>query len=298
MATTFVTGCSDSTLPTRVQKVWVQITHKDGIIECFKYFGIGGSSCRATPLVIMNLLRWNARGLGSSTGFQTLWNLIRSTIPIMLCVGDFNQVFYLKEKQGGNDIYFNDMRNFRNIAEECDLIDLIFFLPGIWGELRMLMSKKDWNVVLGVLIGNAFFQMLKFFMKTIGGSDHRALKIVLHAIDITVSDSPKRRFYTEPWWLSTLACREVISDSWTSFNIRGSSSALIKALGRCRESLKAKSSSTYGRIPKMLKSIQNERSCYYNNGVHKGDNCIKLLEKKGDKLLELEEYYKKQRSRV
>ena len=59
-----------------------------------------------------------------------LWNLLRNlqgrfSVP-WLCVGDFNEIAKSHEKCGGRLRSYMQMKNFRNVLDECGLMDLGF----------------------------------------------------------------------------------------------------------------------------------------------------------------------------
>jgi hypothetical protein len=84
------------------------------------------------------------------------WRLMRILYnqfnKLWLCLGDFNEILFGCEKEGGQPRPAAQMERFRNILEECKLDDLGFvggmLLHGgtIITELRDTL-KKDWTVL-------------------------------------------------------------------------------------------------------------------------------------------------------
>jgi hypothetical protein len=72
---------------------------------------------------------------------RELWNLlralsIRSNLP-WVCIGDFNDLLQLEDKKGDNPHLLSLLQGFRNIVEDCNLIDIsLMGYPFTWERGR------------------------------------------------------------------------------------------------------------------------------------------------------------------
>ncbi|PON57894.1 hypothetical protein TorRG33x02_292570 [Trema orientale] len=82
-------------------------------------------------------------------------------------------------------------------------------------------------------------------------------------------------------------------ESWLRSTKSGMGGNFMASLKRCGIALKSWSNKTFGHIPKSLKQIQSELKSTNSRRV---DSTLKKLEKDRVKLLELDEYYWKQRA--
>ncbi|KAK3221687.1 hypothetical protein Dsin_008712 [Dipteronia sinensis] len=63
--------------------------------------------------------------------------------------GDFNEILWMNEKAGGSDKSISGMSGFKQVVDDCDLIDLGFSGPRLtWNNKRAKekMFKRDWTV--------------------------------------------------------------------------------------------------------------------------------------------------------
>ena len=86
------------------------------------------------------------------------WNLLRNlhnqfTLS-WLCGGDFNELLKSHEKRGGHPCPYGQMQKFREVLDECGLLDLDFNgkkftwfknypSGGMWERLDRAISKTD-----------------------------------------------------------------------------------------------------------------------------------------------------------
>lgn len=167
-------------------------------------------------------------------------------------------MFYCQEKQGGSQLTFDDMRKFREVAEDCDFINLGFSGdPFTWDNSKSADQhvKERLDRGLGNVDWRLLFPGAVIFHDDYWGSDHRALKILLDPpinTDRSVARINKR-FLTESWWLSNPDCRDIIMNSWLSSNVSGVGENFMAGLARCGTALKSWSYSTFGHIPRRLK---------------------------------------------
>lgn len=69
------------------------------------------------------------------------WTLLRRLAGLfdapLICFGDFNEILYLSEKLGGNNINLNMISEFREALHDCKLIDLgCKGYPFMWSNNR------------------------------------------------------------------------------------------------------------------------------------------------------------------
>ncbi|KAK6146669.1 hypothetical protein DH2020_020538 [Rehmannia glutinosa] len=216
--------------------------------------------------------------------------------------GDFNDILSYTEKWGGADFNTPYVSSFREVIDDCRLLDLGFDGPrftwrkslnnenNVWERLDRFLGSQCWIEKFK----NYKVQNLDFF-----GSDHRA--ILLHTDFSQGAGSYSRQrtplFRFEPFWLSSNSFKENLQNIWDESTTHGSS--LKSKLKYCGVALKGWSRTEFGNLRNRIEGTQKELSRL--NKAHPSIinvERIKEVERKLERMLALEEYYWKQRSRA
>ena len=144
------------------------------------------------------------------------WKLLRNLhgkflVP-WLCAGDFNEITKSHEKSGGRLRPFMQIKNFRDVLDECGLVDLGF-----------MGSKFTWfkNIANGILVwerldrdvGNSdwleIYPATRVVTLECGTSDHKP--IVIHPCKVPVRQKKPWRF--EKMWLEEEGCHDMVASA-------------------------------------------------------------------------------------
>ncbi|XP_030924471.1 uncharacterized protein LOC115951389 [Quercus lobata] len=159
--------------------------------------------------------RWRFTGIygfADSRRKQETWALLRQlhrriSLP-WLCAGDFNEIMWAHEKLGRGPRQDRMMREFREVLDECGLMDL-----GFRGEKYTWKGKRQGGLVLERLdravANNSWFasnpgtQVQHLHSHT---SDHRPIIVLPEGI----FPKPCRPFKFEKMWLSDRGCSDTV----------------------------------------------------------------------------------------
>ena len=163
--------------------------------------------------------RWRFTGIygfADSRRKQETWALLRQlhrriSLP-WLCAGDFNELMWAHEKLGRGPRQDRMMREFREVLDECGLMDL-----GFRGEKYTWKGKRQGGLVLERLdravANNSWFasnpgtQVQHLHSHT---SDHRPIIVLPEGI----FPKPCRPFKFEKMWLSDRGCSDTVISAW------------------------------------------------------------------------------------
>ena len=146
------------------------------------------------------------------------WDLLhrlhgRNSFP-WLCAGDFNEIVKQSEKFKGCLRPQNQMQMFRDVLDECELMDLGFkgfpftwskhFRDGfsVWERLDRAVASHDWFVD---------FPGTRVTHVNSTTSDHKLLWIELADLDF---QQKKKVFRFEKVWLLDKGCGETVENVW------------------------------------------------------------------------------------
>ena len=131
------------------------------------------------------------------------------------CMGDFNEILQTEEKRGGRIRAHDQMQAFRDVLDDCGLVDLGFSEPEftwhsrryghlIWERLDRGVANYDW---LAKFLA-ALVRHLHCF-----SSDHRPIKLVLDP------NSESQRWFRCPFcfeemWLANRGCNDIVLRAW------------------------------------------------------------------------------------
>ncbi|KAL0004665.1 hypothetical protein SO802_012226 [Lithocarpus litseifolius] len=229
------------------------------------------------------------------------WELLRGlhrqvSMP-WLCGGDFNEILKSHEKRGGRLRPYGQIEKFREVLDECNLLDLGFsgnkftwsrsFPNGgmVWERLDRAVSSADWYD----LFPATCVQTLACV-----SSDHNP--ICIHLGGIEVKSARPWRF--EQMWLEDLGCRDTVVRTWGRDVLGSPIELVVSKLEACQKSLAIWSRNSFCHVrreitekKKMLRAA--ERDAAMGRRV---DHFLKLKTDIVD-LLRLEEKMWHQRSK-
>ncbi|KAK6159681.1 hypothetical protein DH2020_003062 [Rehmannia glutinosa] len=158
---------------------------------------------------------------------RNTWQLLRNLNPgddkPWVCISDFNEIMWPHEKIGGNPKAFACMESFRNVVDDCTLLDL-----GFSGNMYTWTNgqafdqntqKKRLDRALATETWRDCFPKYQVEHLPRIHSDHAPLIVYLDGADKRLAHNKKQRkklFRFESIWLEHEGCTEVVKLAWTS----------------------------------------------------------------------------------
>jgi hypothetical protein len=186
---------------------------KEVVIQC------KGISQYYIDVVIQDGEEWRLTGIYGEPSWdhkERTWDALRSlhngeTLP-WLVLGDFNEILFHHEKEGGRMRAPRQMQAFHDILEECDLVDIGYIGDMFtWqrGKIRERLDRGVAHVQWRFMFPNA--QLVN--AKTLK-SDHRPIVVDTEYLrDHIQGNRGPRRF--EARWLKEETVEEVVQAAWT-----------------------------------------------------------------------------------
>ncbi|KAG5530896.1 hypothetical protein RHGRI_025747 [Rhododendron griersonianum] len=171
------------------------------------------------------------------------------------CVGDFNEIGSIWEKQGGGECSRSRIELFQSVLSECALMDLEFKGPaytwsnnqGVGFNIRERLDKA-----LATVEWRELFPHAQVFHGLTIGSDHSP-------IIVNCCIPPKRVPYVfkfESMWCTSENCKDIISNAW-AVNLRGSAMfQLVQKLKKCKGALRPWSKMEFGNNVEKIKALK------------------------------------------
>jgi hypothetical protein len=229
------------------------------------------------------------------------WTLLRrlnsqNTIP-WCCMGDFNELVRLEEKQGRHTRSERQMQMFRDVLDECGFVDLGFTGPKFtwtnnrvgdmtWERLDRAVATPEWLIR---------FPSARVHHLDVRWSDHKPL---------WVSTNPMVRLTRKPFrfeevWTSDQGCEDVVATAWQKpvpgvpmFSVWGKIHA-------CRRGLRLWSKQSFGNIKTKIKEVERRLKQAETVSMQGGEHHqVGLLKRELHSLLAKEEQLWRQRSRA
>ncbi|KAL0004281.1 hypothetical protein SO802_011842 [Lithocarpus litseifolius] len=216
-----------------------------------------------------------------------------------LCIGDFNEILSINEKQGGITRSQQQMEGFRNIVNFCGFRDL-----GYRGADFTWCNMQDEENRIQLRLDRALantdwiekFEGMRVYHLVDSTSDH--------CVFLLTNSHPQRvsknkRFHFEALWTNNEDCRNIIESSWGMGVDLSTPEGMMENLKRCASDLSNWSSSVYGHIPKKIQSKRKALSALTlqdRNGERSTE--IRNLRRELNGLLEDEELYWGQRAKA
>ncbi|XP_075653882.1 uncharacterized protein LOC142624234 [Castanea sativa] len=183
----------------------------------------------------------------------------RSDIP-WVCIGDFNEVLSVTEKEGGVGRACRQIENFRECLKDTGLRDLRytgswFTWAGerrgygcIWERIDRALGTIEWR--------NKFLQARLFHIANLA-SDHCVLLLRLDQC-ARQADKRVKLFHFEAMWLKHEQCEEVVKEAWETGLQSGRVNPIESCLEGCRIALTKWYSQVFGHVGKKLKQVQRK----------------------------------------
>ena len=176
-----------------------------------------------------------------------------------LIIGDFNEITWVEEKEGGSCRPRQQLGNFVEAINWCRLKEVGFVGPRFtWLYQREdgIQIRERLDRALATLEWLRLFPSAKLFHLTSSASDHSPLSLHL------VRRSPKRKlgrvFRFESMWLKYSRCEEVVNEAWDEGKSMGIGCTLNNCLDRCRVKLDAWNKLEFGHVGRMIAELQKK----------------------------------------
>ena len=190
-----------------------------------------------------------------------LLDLLKNQISMPWIVfGDFNEIMWSSEKIGWMDRNANQMAEFRDCLNRCELVDLGFigqkftWCNGRGGEQRTkvrldrMVANEEWM---------RLFPEARVRHVAMSISDHCLLLLSLSRRQ--PKKQGKKRFFFEAMWTRDDRCREIIDGAWNSGQVAVGDGIMGK-LKRCQDQLLKWNWAEFGNVNKVLKQKKREAS--------------------------------------
>ena len=150
------------------------------------------------------------------------------------------------------------MAKFRNVVNYCGFKDLGYVGPDFtWCNMQKGVGRMYLRLdrVFATSDWVDKFDEVRVQHLVDSTSDH-------YALFLSDPNTPKlpraRRFHFESMWTKKEECKEIIEAAWISGNDLNSPKGIASALTACAADLKAWSSATFGKIPKVIQEKKEE----------------------------------------
>lgn len=229
------------------------------------------------------------------------WTLLRrlnsqNSLP-WCCIGDFNELVRLEEKQGRHTRSERQMQMFRDVLDECGFVDLGFTGPKFtWSNNRVGdMTWERLDRAVATLEWLLRFPSTRVHHLDVRWSDHKPLWV---SMDPMMCPS-RKLFRFEEVWTSDQGCEEVITSAWKKpvpgvpmFSVWGKIHA-------CRRELRVWSKQSFGNIKTKIHEVEKRLRQAETVSMQGGEHFpVVLLKKELHSLLAKEERLWRQRSRT
>ncbi|KAL7163112.1 hypothetical protein ACSBR2_039248 [Camellia fascicularis] len=177
----------------------------------------------------------------------------------LLCIGDFNEIGAIEEKQGGVDCRMSQIQLFVELLSDCALMDLEFNgAPYTWSNNQLGENniRERLDRVVATVDWRALYSCAQVFHEVQVGSDH--CPIILNCC--LPLKKIRRLFKFETMWSTSSDCVEIIRSKWAS-DVNGSNMfQLVHKLKECRSGLKEWSKLTFGNNKICFAQLKSELS--------------------------------------
>jgi hypothetical protein len=187
------------------------------------------------------------------------WALLQSlhqrfSLP-WLCMGDFNELLSMDEKQGGPVRSSRQMQDFRDAIDVCGFMDLGYQGPPFtWCNNRVgsgtVWERLDRGLATIPWFNN--FPEARIFHLHATNSDHYPICLVTKPA-YTPPRAKPRPFRFEEVWLSNPGCRETVMAAWATQKNGSHMFRVQDKIRNCRMELRKWSRCKFGNISQQLK---------------------------------------------
>jgi hypothetical protein len=172
-----------------------------------------------------------------------------------LVLGDFNEILFSHEKEGGNPRPQHMMQAFRDSLDDCGLVDLGYsgeLFPWKRGRMRQRLERVVGDMAWSNLIPNAIVHNLEY-----AHSDHRPILVdtEYHRVEDHGRYRPKR---FEACWLREEEFRDVVLHAWEDAAVANPGARVLGKLGHLHEALHVWDRSILKKPKKRIRQVQRE----------------------------------------
>ncbi|KAK4386390.1 hypothetical protein Sango_2509600 [Sesamum angolense] len=144
-------------------------------------------------------------------GWTQLRKLTQQSVRPWICAGDFNEISYQQEKQGGLPWAHRQMRDFRECLDDCGLQDI-----GFEGKIFRWWNRREVPHTVCARLDRAcnnlkwaeIFPQAIMSHEAVTCSDHSLISVGLEGKRIQDNKQKKHRFRFEAVWLSAPECAD------------------------------------------------------------------------------------------
>uniref|UniRef100_A0A803QH07 Reverse transcriptase domain-containing protein n=1 Tax=Cannabis sativa TaxID=3483 RepID=A0A803QH07_CANSA len=235
----------------------------------------------------------------------TLLKRLKDVAPMLpwMIIGDFNEILYNCNKQGGSLRRESQMEEFRSVLDFCNLTELHFTgEPFTWtknrNQVETIQERLDWCFTNDLWVTH--FQPLSTSHLDFYSSDHRAIAVNILPLNLHQQQTVRKtRFRFEKMWLKEEEAAALIKDNW-KFVASGDITHFQTNLSTCTDALQRWHHHKFGQMKKDISKMQKTVAQLNNmaDRTQAGVTQLQQSEKILDELLANEEEYWHQRSRV
>ncbi|KAL6185364.1 hypothetical protein ACLB2K_041498 [Fragaria x ananassa] len=246
------------------------------------------------------------RGWVSGTRKYLTWELLKKLGSQdkgpWLLGGDFNEILWAIEKEGGQITAEKQMDGFREALNVCDLKDLYFTGPCFtWRGNRHgeeIKERLDRFVVNRTWL--QMFPASKVTHLLPSESDHLPILIqIRRSSGRRKKRKRKKKFRFEEFWLREKDVKDVVEAGWLSGTGSNPFSSVYNKISNTREMLLSWSRTRFGNIQEMIKAVREKLAESYDTTFSSPCSMQRMgLENELQDLLHKEQTFWQQRSRV
>ena len=190
--------------------------------------------------------------------WETLKGLGQQTNKVWACIGDFNEILSVNEKEGGGDRSNRQMANFRDCLDVTGLIDLGY--TSSW--FTWAVDRRDYGCIreridraLGTLEWRRKFPRAKLYHVANPALDHYVLLLRLDQASRQTKGRAKL-FHFESMWLKHNQCEGVVKEAWESELWMQRTNPIEGCLENCRRALTRWNSQVFGHVGQNIERLQ------------------------------------------
>ncbi|XP_042950220.1 uncharacterized protein LOC122282326 [Carya illinoinensis] len=222
------------------------------------------------------------------------WSLLRflkipSDIGWVL-LGDFNEIMSNDENNGGRAKPDRQLKDFRDVIEECQVHDLGFIgNPFTWYNGREEGHMiSEWN---------SLYPMVVVIHGVVAYYDH--MPIILKLFEGVQSGPRRKLFHFEAMWVEASGCKQVVDGAWKAVEGRRELNTIMKKIEHCSEKLSVWNRSSFGNVQRNLhKAKEKLRLAHQADPFSLNRQQIQMARNAVQQWLQRSETMWKQRSKV
>ncbi len=222
-----------------------------------------------SPSHIDAIINENQNNVWRLTGFygasetrnrEELWDLLRRLnsqfkIP-WCCLGDFNELVRIEEKQGKHLRFECQMQLFQDVLDDCGFVDLGFIGPQFtwtnnrtgdmtWERLDRAVATPEWLT---------WFPLARVHHLDWRWSDHKPIWVGMEPMLI-----PSRKLFRfEEVWTTDISCEKTIEATWRKSKPGVPMYTAWEKIHACRRDLRKWSRNNFGNIQNQISETKKQ----------------------------------------